>query len=204
MTMKSWVLPIGAAAVAAIVSLLYYSELPEQMAIHFGSSNAPDRFAGKPVGAFLLPALILFVTAVTNFSAAAEKDAERRRRLAAGIGDVSGIVAILLLAVHLFTIAYNLGYPLSPSLFAALAVGATFVAMGNIAPRLPQKTVRLFRMTDAAYAVYARFVGRIMVAGGLVILLTVFLPSTFGFYAFLTVGIACLLAVIASSVYFDR
>jgi uncharacterized membrane protein len=204
MMMKKWGLPAVAALIAAIVSLYYYAELPEMMAIHFGPSDDPDRYASKFVGAFLLPAIILLVAAVTNVSGKLERDESKRRRFAEVNDTVNIVISFMLLAVHLMTVAFNLGYDISPSLFAPFIVGVVFIAVGNVLPRAPQGTTKLFRMKEENFGRYARFHGRFMVVAGFLIILSTLLPGMLSMYFMFLVIAALVVSVIGSAAYFNR
>ncbi|WP_309120757.1 DUF1648 domain-containing protein [Paenibacillus sp.] len=204
MMMKRWGIPAAAALLAVAASLYFYAELPEMMAIHFGPSDDPDRYASKAVGAFLLPAVIFLVSAVTNLSGKLERDESKRKRFADVNDTVNVVIALLLLAVHLITLAFNLGYEISPSMFAPLAVGIVFIAIGNVMPRAPQGTLKLFRLKEENYARYARFHGRFMVLAGFLIVLSTLLPGMFGMYFMFLVIAALVVSVIGSAAYFNR
>jgi len=204
MTMKRWGIPAAAALIAAAASLYYYAELPEMMAIHFGPSDDPDRYASKAVGAFLMPAIILLLAAVTNLSAKLERDESKRVRFAAVNDTVNVVIVVLLLAVHLMTLAFNLGFEIRPSLFAPLAVGLVFIAVGNVMPRAPQGSMKLFRIKEENYPRYARFHGRFMVAAGFLMILSSLLPGMFSMYIMFAVIAALVVSVFASAAYYNR
>lgn len=201
---KKWAIPAIAAIIGLAASLLFYAELPEQMAIHFNIKDEADNFAGKPMGAFLMPVIIMFLAAATNFSVKMESEESKRKRMAAANETINGIVAVMLLAVHLFILAYNLGYDIRASFIAPLLVGMLLIAIGNIAPRLPQGARRLFLLPERNYAKYARFQGRLMVAAGFLILLSVLLPGSSSAYAMLIVIAALIASVIFGAFKFRR
>ena len=202
--LKRWGIPAAAALIAAAISLYYYAELPEMMAVHFGPSDEPDRYMNKAFGAFLMPVIMLFVTAVTNASAKLERDESKRRRFE-GVNDtVNVVVVVLLLAVHLLTVGFNLGYAIRISLFVPLAVGLVFIAVGNVLPRAPQGTLKAFRMKEEHYAKYARFHGRFMVVAGFLMLLSTLLPGEAGMYFMFFVIAALLISVIGGATYFAK
>ncbi len=178
LNMNKWYLPIGAAMVCVLVSLYFYADLPDRMAVHFNTSEQPDRYFGKLYGAFFTPVLIIVLHLLMRWRINNERDENRRQRLlATQTGSTSMLIAALT-ALHFFTLAYNLGYPITPSLFAALAVGILFIVLGNLLPRMPQNRMRFIQLPDRAYAVYARWQGRVMVAAGVLLLFSTVLPST--------------------------
>jgi uncharacterized membrane protein len=200
--MSKWYFPIGAAFVCVLLSLYFYAELPDQMAIHFNTSDQPDRYVGKLAGAFLAPVSILAVHLLMTWKINSERDENKRQRLLSTQMSITSMITAVLLALHLFTLAYNLEYPINPSLFAALAVGILFIALGNLLPRMPQNRMRILRLPERAYARYARWQGRVMVAAGMLMLLSSVLPSTSRIPYVLTILGLFLIHAISSAVYY--
>jgi len=177
--MRKWFIPVIAAIIGAAISVVFYSELPAEMAIHFSGDDSPDRFASKPFGAFLAPVLILLVTGFTTIMANLEKDENKRMRIGSTNTTVNAVVSILILAVHIYTIAYNLGHVISTSLFVLPAVGLLFILVGNVIPQAPQSTYRFPKLPDHVYPKYARRVGRLMVIIGFVLIVAALLPKPY-------------------------
>ncbi|CAG7648379.1 Immunity protein SdpI [Paenibacillus solanacearum] len=175
--MKKWIFPIAAAAVAALASLFAYADLPESMVIHFNISEQPDRWIAKPVGAFLLPALILAVSWTVMMAVKFEQDANKRLRVEASIGVITAIVSSTLLAVHLFTIAYNLGYELRVATVTTVIIGFVFLIMGNLMPRLPQNSLNWPKLPVDIQRKASRFIGRFMFVLGIAFVLLAALPG---------------------------
>ena len=204
MNRSKWIFPLGAALVGALVSLYYYAELPEQMAIHFNVSEQPDRWMSKPFAAFFAPALILVLQALMTLKTTSMTDDNKRSRFLASETSVSAIITTVLFALHLFTLAYNLDYALNPSLFAAAAIGILFIAFGNLMPRLPQDGLRLWRLPSRAYARFARWQGRLMVAAGMLMLVAIILQPSFRAAYLLTLIGLFVVSTLAAAFYFGK
>jgi uncharacterized membrane protein len=201
---KRWGIPIVAAIFTAAVSVFVYQDLPDPMAIHFSVNNEPDNFASRIVGAFMIPVLLVVLPMLINFSARLEKDGQKVGRHLEMSGTVNAAVSIVLVAVHLLAIAYNLGYDIDISFYAPLVAGGLFIVVGNVLPRAPQGTLRLFRMKEEAYARYARFSGRVLVGAGFVIMAAALLPGRAAGYAVVAILAVLVLCSIVSAVYFSR
>ncbi len=202
--MKHWILPIGAACLAALASLAVYAQLPAEMAIHFGIDQAPDNWASRPVGAFLLPVLIIAVAALISLSAKFEKNESKRLRSQAAIGSVITVMSAALLTVHLFVLAYNLGYSLSVSTFASILVGVIFISLGNVMPKLPQRAMQWPKLPEDKHRKLARFQGRFMVIMGIVFLFIAFLPGTIILPIFLILLVLFIFIVLGISIRYGR
>jgi uncharacterized membrane protein len=106
-----------------------------------------------------------------------EKDENKRRRTEAVIGSITAIVSVLLLAVHVFIIAYNLGYEYGVATFATIMTGALFIMLGNLVPRLPQGSMKWPVLPGPVFQKLSRFHGQLMVILGCIFLLVAVLPS---------------------------
>ncbi|MNP18769.1 Immunity protein SdpI [compost metagenome] len=202
--MKKMIIPCLFTLVAVAISLFFYGDLPERMVIHFGSNLKPDNWVSTGVGAFLLPALILFVGAITIISMRFEKNIQRRQRNEASLNAIVTILSTTLFAVHCFTIAYNLGYKLSVAVFVTLIVGIVFVLMGNLMPRLRQSSRQYPKLPEHVQNKALRFQGRSMLIIGFIFLLLSLLPNSYIFPAFF-IGLSLFLVTIISSViYYSR
>lgn len=175
--MKIWIVPLLFAAAGAVISLFVYNDLPDRVAIHFGSSGEADNWLDRPFGAFLGPLLTIGLTALLYVRTKSERDEDRRLRGEASTGTVAAILSAVLLAVHILTLRHNLGHPMNVPVTACLIAGAVFVLVGNQAPRLGQKLLVWPRLPDAVHSRFARLQGRLMIGFGLAFLLLALLPS---------------------------
>jgi len=182
--MGKWIIPIGAALTAVLVSIVTYGRLPEQMIVNFNPAQNANNWMDKSVGAFLLPALILFVAWMVQFFIRFEKDENKRKRAERTLSAIIGITSVMVLVVHGFLIAYNLGYQLSIAVFVTLLIGIVFVMIGNLIPRLPQGSYTWPKLEDSRYRRLLRFQGRLMMIFGFVFALLALLPNKFIFTLF--------------------
>ncbi|HZG88367.1 DUF1648 domain-containing protein [Paenibacillus sp.] len=199
MMKKMWRFTLLAAAVSVAASLYFYAELPDSMAVHFGPGGDADDWLVKPVAAFLMPAILLFVAAVLHFTPNWERDESKRRRAGEANAFVGVVVAALLLGIHAFLLAYNLGYPVSASFVATASVGFVFVAIGNMLPRMPQSSSKLLQLPESVYAKYARSQGRVMAGAGLLMLLCIFFSDPARMYAMFFLIVVVIASVIFGS-----
>lgn len=192
--MNKWLLPLAATLAAVLISIFTYDSLPAEMAIHFDSSDNPDNWVSKPIGAFLSPVLILFISWTVIFSMRFEKDESKRARAEAALPTVAGAVALMLLAAHGSIIAFNLGYDISASTVASFIVGGVFIVLGNLLPRLPQGTFQWPKLPEVKHRQIARFQGKLMFFSGFIFILVAFLPKAYSLPVFITV-LACFVVI---------
>jgi uncharacterized membrane protein len=202
--MKKWIFPALSVITAALISIISYERLPERMAVHFSASEMADNWMNKPFATFLLPATIVFITLIVLFSTRFEKDENKRRRMEATIGSVVAIVSATLLAVHIFVIAYNLGYEVSVAVTATLIVGFVFILIGNLLPRLPQGSMQWPKLPEPTQRNFSRFLGRLMMIVGFVFVLLFLLPTSYIFPIFFSFLMIFIIILIGSTIRFMR
>lgn len=181
-----------------LLSAALYSQLPDQIPIHWNAAGQPDNYAPKLFAAFGLPALM----AVFNLLVHLLFQADPKR---ANMGHMLRLLAlwccpvlcVILMPVTLFS---ALGVPLSIPVIVSAVVGVLFILIGNYLPKSGQSYtmgVRLPWTLDDPdnWRKTARLSGYLFIfAGALIFLcgcLQLFWPAL----------VALLLAVIVPAVY---
>jgi len=202
--MKKWIAPLLATLAAVLTSIFFYKELPAQMAIHFNSAGSADNWIDKPYGAFLLPLLILLIPCIIFLSAKLEKNDNKRRRAEAVNASVAGLISIMLLAVHAFSIAHNLGHEIHVASFVSVLVGILFVLLGNLVPRMTQGSMQWPKLPEDIQRKASRFQGRFMMVIGFAFLLINLLPMDWMMPVFFLLIATFILAMFGSLMYYAR
>jgi uncharacterized membrane protein len=104
--------------------------LPSRVAVHFSAGGTPDGFVAPLVAVFLLPAVMLGTVVVVRVAAAVDPPADPRSIDAVVVG-----TAALLGTVHLFVLAWNLGYAVPMSGVVVLAVCGALALGGYVVVR---------------------------------------------------------------------
>lgn len=197
-------------AVAAAVA----SSLPGDMPLptHWGLSGEPDRFSDKWT-ALLLPLLVAGpVSLIFYFLPALEP---RREGLARSQGLYLWVWASLLLVsvlIQLAVVSVALHWRVHGTSFILAGVGAMFVMIGNQLGKSRSMYLIGIRTpwTLASEEVWIkthRLAGKLMVAGGLLLVMTAFLPIPKGMIATImlaVIGTAVLIPIVYSYVLWRR
>lgn len=116
-----------------IAGVILYPRLPDSMAIHWGANGAPNGWAGKWVGAILLPGMLLVIQLLMPFLIKADpknKDLNPK---------VAGMIAWIMPAVSLIcssaTLMAGLGMNPNIQITAPLFVGFIALIIGNYLPK---------------------------------------------------------------------
>ncbi len=117
---------VGSAIIllTVVVSAFVYPDLPEQMAIHFGSSGEPDSFVAKPIAVALLPVLAVGMVALFKVLPRLDPLGENFEAFQAYYDLVAVVVVGVLAYVQGLVLAWNLGYdvPITRAIVPMLAV----------------------------------------------------------------------------------
>lgn len=198
--MNKWLLPLASTLAAVLLSIFTYDSLPAEIAVHFDSADNPNNWMSKPIGAFLLPVLILFTSWLVIFTVRFEKDENKRARSEATLPTIASVMSLMMLAVHCSIIAFNLGYDISASAITAFIVGGVFIVLGNLLPRLPQGSLQWPKLPDHKHRRIASFQGKLMVVSGIIFILLAFLPDAYTLPAFITF-LTCFIAITAVKIF---
>lgn len=119
-----------------VFSTIIYQELPEQVAIHWGSDGQPDGWAPRFLAAFGIP---LFLTAI-NLICQVSLNNDPKRKGHSKIAEQLGkwcvpVVSVILLPV---TLLIAMGAEIPIHLLVSGLVGVLLIAVGNYLPKSRQ------------------------------------------------------------------
>lgn len=94
------------------IGILFYSSLPEEIAIHWSVSGSPDNYAPKLIGVFILPAIIAFLGSLSYFLQLDDIDE-----------DIFSLSHLVLMTIQVLVVLYNIGYTSIPIVPVSLFLG---------------------------------------------------------------------------------
>ena len=187
-----------------LLSAAVYTRLPETMAVHWNVRGKADGWMPRPAAAFFAPALMLALWAVLRGVRHLDPRQESYARFDDAYETIVAAVLVLVLATHGITIAAALGYRVPIGKLVPALVGALFVVVGNVMPRLRPNWWFGVRTpwtlsNDRVWTRTHRLAGFSMAAAGIVLILAALaLPPTMGLPVMLAAVVA---AVIAPTLY---
>ncbi len=130
-----------------LFGVMFYSQLPENIAIHFDINNQPNSYFPKPVFVFGMPTIMVLLQAfcliVNDLS---DKHPEANKK---AIAVYKWIIPVLTIVMYLVTIIYALGNKLDIRKIVMIILGIMFVVIGNYLPKTKGNThVRVGRIKD--------------------------------------------------------
>jgi uncharacterized membrane protein len=178
---KRWMgLVLIAASVAFSVAI--YSKLPEQVATHYGVNGAADGWSSRSFAAFGLPLLMFFLFSLLQALPKILPRRENVERFQDTYWTITTIVIAFLSMTHVMTLGIALGWRVNVETFMLVGIGALFVLLGNLMPRVKSNWLLGIRTpwtldSETVWRETHRIGGRTMVAGGIVTMIAAFLPQ---------------------------
>ncbi|MFB4329649.1 SdpI family protein [Paenibacillus sp. CR_12] len=161
-----------------ILSMTLYSQLPEQVAVHWNAAGNPDNYVPKAVAAFVLP----LITAVINVIVNVGLNNDPKKMNAAPVLRTMGLWLIPALSFILMpiTLFKAMGAELPIQTIAPALVGMLLVITGNYLPKSKQNYTVGIKLpwtlnSQDNWNKTHRFAGYLWMAGGAFMILTAFL-----------------------------
>jgi uncharacterized membrane protein len=182
--MRRW-LPALIIAGVWIFSLAVYSRLPERVPLHWGISGEPNRYGSRLEGAFLMPALMLAFYILMRWYPSRDPRATNIAKFRGAYDSVVAATLAFLAGTHVVAIAGSLGWRVDMVTVVLVGLGALFVLLGNLLPRVRSNFIFGIRTpwtlsSDDVWTRSHRVGGYAMVVAGLVTIVCAFLARPVG------------------------
>lgn len=118
------------------MGIIYYNQLPNEMAVHFDSQNVPNGFAPKWFALFGLPVLLLVIHVFSIFMIQNDPKKNGQSKVVKGL--MYWFVPVLSIVMEAFLIAYGVGKIFDMNTYALLGVGILTIIAGNYLPKSRQ------------------------------------------------------------------
>ncbi len=187
-----------------IFGIIMWNDLPETMTTHWGADSGADGFGGKAFVIFGLPVILLVSHFICLLFTLLDKKQQEQNPKALGI------VFWIIPAISLFTngIMYRVafGKEIELTIFIPVLLGVIFIFIGNYLPKVKQNKTIGIKVWWALYNEENwnkthRFGGKVWVAGGFVLLISIFLPFTTTVWIMLSVIAVIVISPILYSYY---
>ena len=164
-----------------ILGLFIWSQLPNQISIHFNAAGQANNFQSKALAVFGLPVFLLLVHLFVIFVIGRDpKNSAMNDKIVRVIYWLTPIVS---LSVSYLIYSKALGSTTNPSVFVSVLLGLIFVIMGNYMPKLKVNHTVGIRLpwtlqNEDNWHKTHRLAGKLWVLGGLILLLEAGLQFT--------------------------
>jgi uncharacterized membrane protein len=172
--LKRWY-PVLLALVGVAASLAVYERLPESMAVHWDLAGNPNGWMPRAFGAFFAPVFLLVLWLLMRVLPRIDPHEPNYARFGAAYDTIVAAALLLVLATHGIVLGEALGYHVPVARVVPALVGALFVVIGNVMPRMRPNWWFGVRTpwtlsNDRVWARTHRLAGFSMAAAGLVMI----------------------------------
>ena len=206
---RRWLGPVVIGGMLLFTAILY-SSLPEQVPTHWNVRGEVDGWSSRRWGALMAP---LFALALWLALPVLRRLDPRRRnydRFDPTFWLIVNVIVLFLGVMHVVSLGSALGWRFDVSRVVLGAVGVMFIGLGNYLPRLRSNWWMGIRTpwtleSEAVWRATHRVAGYTFVAGGVIALVALLLPGTWGFgVATGAMTLAALVPVVYSYVSYRR
>lgn len=166
----------------ALLGLILWNKLPEQMTTHWGADGSADGWSVKALAVFGLPLFILVLHWVCVFFTV--KDHKNKDQSKKVLGMIWWICPFLSVFANAITYAAAFGKDFNIGTLTLISIGLLFLVLGNYLPKCKQNytigiKVKWALQNEENWNATHRMGGKLWVIGGLIMMVCVFLPETF-------------------------
>lgn len=184
------------AALAVVMSIWAYPQLPPTVATHWSLNGTPDGFSSRWWAVAIVPIVLVFMTVVFNVLPKIDPRHENYAKFLSSYWLIANAVIVFLLVAHGLIIAAGLGFSIKIDRLMPLGIGLLFVFLGNFLTRVEPNWFVGIRTpwtlsSDTVWRRTHRTGGWVFVIGGLVLASTALLPRA----AFLPLLIATIVVM---------
>ncbi|MFL0493468.1 SdpI family protein [Priestia megaterium] len=180
--MKKHVFPLGITLLTLVAWVIALPHLPATMPIHWGANGEADGFATKINAMILTVGIMVLIYFIIAFVPRIDPRKENYKYFSKTYNIVLNAVLLLFFFVNMSTILQGLGYNVPMSYIAPIMAGLVFIIIGNYLQRVRSNYFMGIRTpwtlsNETVWKKTHRLSGKIFFIGGLLILISAFLPD---------------------------
>ncbi|MEW4265879.1 SdpI family protein [Priestia megaterium] len=180
--MKKHVFPLSITLLTLVAWLIALPHLPATMPIHWGANGEADGFATKINAMILTVGIMVLIYFVIAFVPRIDPRKENYKYFSKTYNILLNAVLLLFFFVNMSTILQGLGYNVPMSYIAPIMAGLVFIIIGNYLQRVRSNYFMGIRTpwtlsNENVWKKTHRLSGKIFFIGGLLILISAFLPD---------------------------
>lgn len=166
-----------------ILGLILYGKLPEQIAVHFDSTGAPNGYLPKGAAVFFLPVIFAVLNIITHFRLNHDpKNDSISLRLKQAAKWALPVISVIVMPITLFL---SMGAPIPISTIVTSLVGIVIVICGNYLPKCKQNYTAGIKLPWTLHSQdnwnkTHRFAGFLWVICGILMIANAFLSWPYG------------------------
>lgn len=180
--MKKHVFPLSITLLTLVAWLIALPHLPATMPIHWGANGEADGFATKINAMILTVGIMVLIYFIIAFVPRIDPRKENYKYFSKTYNILLNAVLLLFFFVNISTILQGLGYNVPMAYIAPIMAGLVFIIIGNYLQRVRSNYFMGIRTpwtlsNENVWKKTHRLSGKIFFIGGLLILISAFLPD---------------------------
>jgi len=180
--MKKHVFPLGITLLTLVAWLIALPHLPATMPIHWGANGEADGFATKINAMILTVGIMVLIYFIIAFVPRIDPRKENYKYFSKTYNIVLNAALLLFFFVNMSTILQGLGYNVPMAYIAPIMAGLVFIIIGNYLQRVRSNYFMGIRTpwtlsNETVWKKTHRLSGKLFFIGGLLILISAFLPD---------------------------
>ena len=180
--MKKHVFPLSITLLTLVAWLIALPYLPATMPIHWGANGEADGFATKINAMILTVGIMVLIYFIIAFVPRIDPRKENYKYFSKTYNILLNAVLLLFFFVNMSTILQGLGYNVPMSYIAPIMAGLVFIIIGNYLQRVRSNYFMGIRTpwtlsNETVWKKTHRLSGKLFFIGGLLILISAFLPD---------------------------
>ena len=180
--MKKHVFPLSITLLTLVAWLIALPHLPATMPIHWGANGEADGFATKINAIILTVGIMVLIYFIIAFVPRIDPRKENYKYFSKTYNIVLNAVLLLFFFVNMSTILQGLGYNVPMAYIAPIMAGLVFIIIGNYLQRVRSNYFMGIRTpwtlsNETVWKKTHRLSGKLFFIGGLLILISAFLPD---------------------------
>ncbi|MBY0029926.1 SdpI family protein [Priestia aryabhattai] len=180
--MKKHVFPLSITLLTLVAWLVALPHLPATMPIHWGANGEADGFATKINAMILTVGIMVLIYFVIAFVPRIDPRKENYKYFSKTYNILLNAVLLLFFFVNMSTILQGLGYNVPMAYIAPIMAGLVFIIIGNYLQHVRSNYFMGIRTpwtlsNETVWKKTHRLSGKLFFIGGLLILISAFLPD---------------------------
>ncbi|MFA5991675.1 MAG: SdpI family protein [Candidatus Doudnabacteria bacterium] len=177
-------------AVAWLAGWYFYMHFPDRVVTHWNFAGTPDSWGSKTTNAWAMPGVLTGMYLLFTFLPLVDPRKDRYPEFMNVYRMFKNIIMLVFLAVLLASGAYNLGYNIKIQYVVPTIIGLLMIVLGNYMGKIKPNWFVGIRTpwtlsSENVWNKTHRVGGYAFVLFGLLIILSPFLPQTFGLITFI-------------------
>lgn len=190
-----------------VFGLIFWNQLPERIATHWGADGSPDGWSSRGFAVFALPLFLFAIHWICVL--VTSKDPKNKDKNQKAQGLVLFIIPILSFLVNGIMYMTALGMSLRVEMIMPIFIGLLFIVLGNYMPKCRQNYTIGIKISwtlnsEENWNATHRFTGKLWMIGGALIMLGVFLPTTYIFVVFFAITMVMVITPVIYSYRFHK